>query len=94
MGEIKNEKDGKQETVGNSIQFKSVGELKEFLGWCRNQKMQQVTIGDMLFVFSPLAYIDNNADTYSGRDLSEPPVAKHVRTEDDDDLFYSATPNK
>lgn len=70
------------------MNFKNINELKSFLKWCRSEKMQQVTIGDMTFVFSGLAMVDsdtaNNDSTLV--DLPEP-VA-----DDEEMLFWSSGP--
>jgi len=86
--------------------FNNLDELKQFLLWCKEQKMTTIDAKNLVFVYSGIDMIDdiaNNVDlltnnqsymdatNYNGVDLSEKPKGKHL-PEDDDDLYYSANP--
>ena len=56
--------------------------------------MQQVNIDNMVFLFSPHAFIEeSNETTYDGRDLSNPPEMQHAKPQEDPDLFWSTGKN-
>lgn len=58
------------------MKFSNIKELKDFLIWCKSQKMQQVSIDGMTFVFSGLALVDedmrHNEDTLMSLEPSNP----------------------
>ncbi len=82
-----------------NLSFESLEELKEFLTWCKSQKIQEIKIGDLIFAFNPSAFIDlglNNDATFDEnvKDLSVPPVGSHLAEKDEELLFWSADSKK
>lgn len=40
------------------MKFDNVEDLKDFLSWCKKQKIQQVSLGEMVVTFSNLALME------------------------------------
>ncbi len=83
----------------DNLSFESVEELKEFLTWCKENKIQEIKIGELIFAFNPAAFIDlglNNETTFDEnvKDLSVPPVGSHLSQKDEELLFWSVDDKK
>ena len=84
--------------------FKTVEDLKDFILWAKDQKIQEVHVGKTVVVFSALALTE---DLYGSADYASPPSPKtsteekdtsrtlldeppETAKEEEDLLFYSA----
>lgn len=38
--------------------FKDVGEVRDFIVWCRGQRIQALEVGEVKVSFSPMAFVD------------------------------------
>lgn len=78
--------------------FEDVDSLKSFILWCKEQKIQEVKVDNVIVMFSPMNFvpeidgsIEDNLLANTTRDLSTPPNLKHTApTEDDPDLYWSS----
>lgn len=72
----------------------SIEELKDFILWAKDQKIQQVSIGNTTVVFSNLAFLDENNSFSVNKSTNTEGIAsevteKHPNQTEDPDLFYS-----
>lgn len=80
--------------------FKSTDEIKQFILWCKEEKVQQFQIGEVAVVLSNLALVEselgtsgageerNSSKTYS--DDADADSAEMSKKEQDDLLFHSS----
>lgn len=70
--------------------FENPTDLKEFLSWAKNQKIQSLKVGDVEIVFHPLALVDGA--TFDENEANEAlSTALGMTTEDEDDLLFHSS---
>lgn len=74
--------------------FKDINELKEFLIWCRSQKVKKVMLETGTSVeFSDLAFVEDlqtdSKEMFLGSKSTLMDTLKPNQKEDDEDLFWS-----
>lgn len=72
--------------VGANRFFQDIGEVRDFLSWCRSQKVQGVEIDGIKVAFSPLAF--DRAPPSSSDDAEKAPPAIDPGTGYTEDELY------
>ena len=70
------------------MKFETVNELKDFITWAKSQKIQQMSVGDITVVFSPMAFMEEEPKIEE-KVASDLPIPDG-RLGDDPDLYASA----
>ena len=71
------------------MKFENVDELKAFIQWAKGQKIQQLVVGEVTVVFSPMAFMEEELKIEE-KVASDLPISLSTPTEDDPDLYASA----
>lgn len=66
----------------------SVETLKEFILWCKNQKIAKIKLKDVEVEFVPWAWSEKMEDSYAG--LTPQEIEDHKQKEHEDLMFHSA----
>lgn len=66
--------------------FKDASEVRAFISWCREQKIQGVEIGDIKVAFSPLAFVDPQSPSRE-HEAEKPPKVDPSTGYTEDELY-------
>ena len=75
--------------------FKKIKEIKDFIVWCKNNKVKSVKYGDLEFELSEISFVDEissiKADEMS-QEIKEKNILNNESTnkEDDEMLYWSS----
>jgi len=74
---------------GLTMRFENVNELKAFIQWAKGQKIQQMSVGEVTVVFSPMAFMEEEPKIVAP-EQAVLPIPDGALVGDDPDLYASS----